>query len=117
MKVESMVKKTGLPCHHYARQASEYHASGDLADFGNFSLSRANGLGNSAARNSRAGLTVLKRGWITVGEYNYDIAERSYYLDSNQLPRGQFSPNFLEEIRQALRPLLIAHEGRIDRTK
>lgn len=60
---------------------------------------------------------MFKRGWITVSEYNYDIAERSYHLDSNQLPRGQFSPSFLEEIRQALRPLLTSRQGRVDRTK
>jgi len=64
----------------------------------------------------RAGLSMFKRGWITVGEYNYDIAERSYFFEPNQIPRGQFSPSFLEEIRQALRPLLIARQGRVDRT-
>ena len=57
-----------------------------------------------------------KRGWITVSEYNYDIAERSFYFEPNQKPRGRFGPSFLEEIRQALRPLLAARAGRIDRT-
>jgi hypothetical protein len=60
---------------------------------------------------------MFKRGWITVGEYNYDIAERSYFFEPNQAPRGQFGPSFLEDIRQALRPTLIAKHGRIDRTK
>jgi hypothetical protein len=64
----------------------------------------------------RAGLSDLKLGWITVSEYNYDIAERSYYFDPNQRPRGRFSPRFLEQIRQALRPFLSAHAGRVDRT-
>lgn len=65
----------------------------------------------------RAGLSMFKRGWITVGEYNYDIAERSYFFEPNQTPRGQFGPSFLEDIRQALRPMLNARQGRIDRTK
>lgn len=64
----------------------------------------------------RAGLSMFKRGWITVSEYNYDIAERSFYFEPNQKARGRFGPSFLEEIRQALRPLLAARAGRIDRT-
>ncbi|WP_210161475.1 hypothetical protein [Rhizobium leguminosarum] len=65
----------------------------------------------------RAGLSVFKRGWVTVSEYNYDIAERSWYFDAGQTPRGWFGPRFLEDIRQALRPILAAHAGRIDRTR
>ncbi|PDS78716.1 hypothetical protein [Rhizobium sp. L43] len=65
----------------------------------------------------RAGLSVFKRGWITVSEYNYDIAERSWFFDTAQSPRGRFGPRFLEDIRQALRPVLAAHAGRIDRTR
>ncbi len=64
----------------------------------------------------RAGLSTLKRGWITVDEFNYDIAERSWHLDLRQEPSGRFSANFLEEIRQALRPVLAASAGRVDRT-
>jgi hypothetical protein len=29
----------------------------------------------------RAGLSSFKQGWITVSEYNYDIAERSFYFE------------------------------------
>ena len=65
----------------------------------------------------RAGLDELRQGWITVSEYNYDIAERSYYFEPGQRPRGQFGPKFLEEIRVALRPTIAAHIGRIDRTR
>ncbi|WP_244441081.1 nitrogen fixation protein NifQ [Mesorhizobium sp. STM 4661] len=39
-----------------------------------------------------AGLSTFNRGWITVGEYNYDIAERSCYFGPNQKPRGMFGP-------------------------
>jgi hypothetical protein len=64
----------------------------------------------------RAGLSMFKRGWITVSEYNYDIAERSYYFEPNQKPRGMFGPSFMEEIRRAIRPMLAARQSRIDRT-
>jgi hypothetical protein len=64
----------------------------------------------------RAGLSTLKRAWLMVGEYNYDIAERSFYFEPNQKPWGRFGQHFLEEIRQSLRPLLAQGQGRIDRT-
>lgn len=35
----------------------------------------------------RAGLSVFKRGWITVSEYNYDVAERSFHFEPAQTPR------------------------------
>lgn len=65
----------------------------------------------------RAGLSMFKRGWITVSEYNYDVAERSYFFEANQKPLGQFSPRFLEDIRLALRPVMVARRGRIHRTR
>lgn len=64
----------------------------------------------------RAGLSTLKRGWITVSEYNYDVAEQSFHFDPNQVPRGAFSPGFMNRIRAAIRPLFVAAQGRIDRT-
>lgn len=64
----------------------------------------------------RAGLDIMKRAWVMVGEYNYDIAERSYYFEPAQKPRGRFGPRFLEEVRQALRPVLAQQQGRVDRT-
>ncbi|BCH22382.1 hypothetical protein MesoLjLc_21250 [Mesorhizobium sp. L-8-10] len=64
----------------------------------------------------RAGLSMFKRGWVTVDEFNYDIAERSYYFEPNQKPRGMFGPSFMEEIRRAIRPILAAGRGRVDRT-
>ena len=65
----------------------------------------------------RAGLSSSKRGWITVSEFNYDIAERSWHFDPAQTPQGRFGAHFLEEIRRALRPILAATTGRIDRTR
>lgn len=64
----------------------------------------------------RAGFSTLKRGWITVSEYNYDVAERSFHVDPNQAPRGAFGPGFMNRIWSAIRPLFVAAQGRIDRT-
>lgn len=64
----------------------------------------------------RANLSLSKRAWLTIDEYNYDIVERSYYFDPGQRPQGSFSPKFLEEIRKAIRPMLANRTGRIDRT-
>lgn len=64
----------------------------------------------------RANLSLSKRAWITVDEYNYDIIERSFYFDPGQKPRGSFSPKFMEQVRKAIRPMLAAKTGRIDRT-
>ena len=64
----------------------------------------------------RARLTAYERGWITVSECNYDILERSYYLDTRQTPLGRFSDAFLEEIRRAFAPFLSAGNARVIRT-
>ncbi|HEY5818866.1 MAG TPA: hypothetical protein VIU14_10785 [Mesorhizobium sp.] len=64
----------------------------------------------------RAGLSMFKRGWITVSEYNYNVAERSYHFESKRNPRGLFSPQFMHQIRQAIRPMLAGGASRIDRT-
>lgn len=37
----------------------------------------------------RAGLSLFKQAWITVGEYNYDIAERSFFLEPRQRRNGR----------------------------
>ncbi|QPB18786.1 hypothetical protein [Rhizobium sp. 007] len=46
----------------------------------------------------RAGLSDLKRAWIVVDEYNYDIAERSYYLEPGQDSLGRFSKPFMMRV-------------------
>lgn len=63
----------------------------------------------------RSGLNDLKRGWITVSEYNYDIAERSYHLDINQPVMGRFSKTFMMRLASALAPLFQLADARIDR--
>lgn len=64
----------------------------------------------------RAGLTRYPRAWIVVNEYNYDIAERSYYYDPNESPLGKFSGAFLREIAKAARTSLARRSARVDRT-
>src|SRR5712691_11061657 len=54
----------------------------------------------------RAGLTRYHRAWVIVSEYNYDIAERSYYYEPRTPPLGTFSMPFLREVAIALRTSL-----------
>jgi hypothetical protein len=65
----------------------------------------------------RAGLSDLKRAWITVSEYNYDIAERSNYLDVNQPPLGRFSRPFMMRLAAAFSPLFKQTQARVDRSE
>jgi hypothetical protein len=48
-------------------------------------------------------------------EYNYDIAERSWYFEP-QKSLGRFSGTFVRTIAQALRSTLINTAARVDRT-
>ncbi|ASJ61052.1 hypothetical protein SMB554_12005 [Sinorhizobium meliloti] len=64
----------------------------------------------------RASWSCRQRGWITISECNYDVLERSYYLDSGQEPVGRFSDAFLEKVRQAFVPFLAAGSARVNRT-
>ena len=64
----------------------------------------------------RAGLTRYPGAWIVVSEYNYDIAERSYYYEPNTPPLGAFSAPFLREIAKAVRATLTKARARVDRT-
>lgn len=49
----------------------------------------------------RAGLSDLKRCWIMVDEYNYDVAERSWYIEPDQKALGRFSKAFMTRIAAA----------------
>ncbi len=68
-----------------------------------------------ALERRRAGLREWKEAWITVSEYNYDVAEQSYYLDPNADILGRFGPAFLARIAAAARPFIARHSARIDR--
>jgi hypothetical protein len=64
----------------------------------------------------RAGLLRYPRAWVIVSEYNYDIAERSYYFEPQTPPLGTFSMPFLREVATALRAALTKPNARVDRT-
>ena len=63
----------------------------------------------------RAGLSELKRAWVTVSEYNYDIAERSFYLDPGVPPLGRFSRSFMMQLAKQAAPLFRRPHARVDR--
>jgi hypothetical protein len=63
----------------------------------------------------RGGLTRYPRAWIIVSEYNYDIAERSFYYNPNVSPFGKFSTRYLREIATAFRANL-GTASRVDQT-
>jgi hypothetical protein len=65
----------------------------------------------------RAGLSEWKTAWITVSEYNYDIAERSWHLDVNQEPIGRLSKQFMMRVATAFAPLFRVAQARVDRTE
>ncbi|MEQ8399304.1 hypothetical protein [Thalassobaculum sp.] len=63
----------------------------------------------------RAGLGEWTRGWVTVDEYNHDIAEHSYYLDPDQEFLGRFSKSFTQRLAIAAAPLFRRRAARVDR--
>jgi len=65
----------------------------------------------------RAKLTRYARAWVVVNEYNYDIEERSWYLDPAAEPIGTFSEPFLRIVTDRLRKEMRSGARRVDRTK
>jgi len=65
----------------------------------------------------RTGLADWKLAGITVGEYNYDIRERSFYFDVNSPAFGSFSAKFLAKVATCFKSTLKTTMGRVDRTK
>ena len=65
----------------------------------------------------RAGLADWKDAWITVSEYNHDIAEASWYYDANAAPLGRFSDPFVRTVAAALRSAVVGRTARVDRTR
>lgn len=49
----------------------------------------------------RAGLSDLKRCWVMVDEYNYDVAEHSWYIEPDKKKLGRFSKAFMMKIAAA----------------
>jgi hypothetical protein len=64
----------------------------------------------------RGGLSRYPRAWVVISEYNYDIAERSFYYDPNTAPLGAFSTPYLRKVATAFRTSLTKAAARIDRT-
>lgn len=64
----------------------------------------------------RAGIRDWKDAWITVSEFNHDIAEHSFYYDPNAEVLGSFSKGFLGKIAAAFKPFLSQPGARISRT-
>ena len=64
----------------------------------------------------RAGLSRYPGAWIIVSEYNYDVAEQSWYYEPNAQRLGAFSAPFLKEVAKVLRSILKKADARVDRT-
>jgi hypothetical protein len=64
----------------------------------------------------RAGLTRYPAAWIVTSEFNYDIAERSFYYSAATPVLGAFSPTFLKQVAAALRETLAQRRGRVQRS-
>jgi len=64
----------------------------------------------------RAGLSRYPGAWVIVSEYNYDVAEQSWYYEPTAPRLGAFSGQFLKEVAKALRSNLKKATAKIDRT-
>ncbi|ESZ03719.1 hypothetical protein NKH89_13505 [Mesorhizobium sp. M0923] len=63
----------------------------------------------------RARLADWKQGWVTISEYNYDIAEKSCCFDTNQEPIGRFGKRFMQRLATAAAPLFRQGGAKVDR--
>ena len=60
-------------------------------------------------------LGVEAQVWLYVSEYNYDIAEQSFYLQPSSHPRKSFSAKFMKVILQTFKSTLAQKPGRVSR--
>ena len=63
----------------------------------------------------RAGIREWKDAWITVSEFNHDLAEVSFYYDPSAEVLGSFSKGFLAKVAAAFKPFLASPDARISR--
>lgn len=63
----------------------------------------------------RAHLREWKVAWITVSEFNHDIAEKSFYYDANTEVLGSFSRGFLAKVAAAFKPYLAQPGAKVSR--
>lgn len=65
----------------------------------------------------RAGLRDLKRCWIVVDEYNYDVVEKSWYIEPDEQALGRFSKAFMMRIAAAFSEASRKSDRRVNRTE
>lgn len=65
----------------------------------------------------RAGLVDVKRAWVVVDEYNYDVAERSWYLEPAAAGEGRLSKPFMMKLAVAFTTARRRAPSRVDRTR
>jgi hypothetical protein len=63
----------------------------------------------------RIGLSEWKQAWVYVSEYDYDIVERSFYLEPNSEPRKELSSKFMSTEIREFRPTSARRGARVDR--
>jgi len=63
----------------------------------------------------RTGIREWKDAWITVSEFNHDLAEVSFYYDPSAEVLGSFSKGFLAKVAAAFKPFLASPDARISR--
>jgi hypothetical protein len=65
----------------------------------------------------RAGLVSWKSGWVYISEFNYDLAESSFYFEPGAEPLGAFSQAFLKSVLAEFRIILTERRAsKVDRT-
>mgnify|MGYP001238726991 CR=1 FL=1 len=65
----------------------------------------------------RAGLAGIRRAWVVVDEYNYDVAERSWFLDPEPDDSRRLSKPFMIKVAEAFAAASRGAPGRVDRTR
>ena len=63
----------------------------------------------------RIGFDTGKPLWLYVSEYNYDILEKSFYLEPDPAPKRRLSASFMKKVLLEFRATLRKAAGRVDR--
>lgn len=64
----------------------------------------------------RAGLAGVRRAWVVVDEYNYDVAERSWYIEPDRHDERRLSKPFMMKLAEAFAAARGSAPVRVDRT-
>lgn len=64
----------------------------------------------------RAGLDGFRSCWIVLDEYNYDIAETSWYIEPQHELLGRFSKSFMMKVAAGFRQAAGLRAQRVNRT-